>query len=58
VAGSTNMLMGPSVAQNLRNPAEELFESVPQNYKFKLKLYKTLITNLQVLLKFLLHNTQ
>jgi len=39
------MLIDSSVAQNVRELAEELFKPVPQSYKSKLKMHKILITN-------------
>jgi hypothetical protein len=39
------MLIGSSIAQNVRELAEELFQPVPQSYKSKLKMHKILIAN-------------
>jgi len=39
------MLIGSSVAQNVRELAEEVFQPVPQNYKSKFKMHKILIAN-------------
>jgi hypothetical protein len=39
------MLISSSVAQNVRELAEELFQPVAQSYKSKLKMHKMLIAN-------------